>query len=256
MSRKARNFSETGIYHIIIRGNNQQNIFNDDEDRLILLNRIQKYSSELNIHIYAYCLMNNHVHMLIGNANPNMSKFMLKLNTSYSRLFNMKYERSGHLFQGRYLSKPVKNNAICMKVIRYILQNPQKAGLGRYDEFIWNSFHSIVDDNLSFIYKPILKVHIDKDFIFNLFINKTNFISYLNISTEEVFMEYEGKKYINDNNCIILIKKIMNITNIYQINKIPIDEIIKYLKTIKSFGISQNQISRITGISRKIIRAA
>lgn len=256
MSRKARIFSETGIYHIIIRGNNQQNIFNDDEDRLLLLNRIQKYSSELNIHIYAYCLMNNHVHLLIGNANPNMSKFMLKLNTSYSRLFNIKYERTGHLFQGRYLSKPVKNNKVCMKVIRYILHNSQKAGLGKYDEYIWNSFQSIIDDNQAFVYKPVLKVHIDKDFIFNLFSNKNNFISYLNISTDEVFMEYEGKKHINDNNCMLFIKKIMNIANIYQINRIPIDEIKKYLKIIKSFGISQNQISRITGISRKIIRAA
>lgn len=256
MPRKPRVFSNTGIYHIIIRGNDKQNIFNDDEDRLLLLNRIEKYSTELNIHIYAYCLMNNHVHMLIGNANPNMSKFMLKLNTSYSRLFNMKYERTGHLFQGRYLSKPVENNDICMKVIRYILHNSQKAGLGHYNEYLWNSFHNSIDNNYFNIHSKLSKVHIDKEFIYNLFDSQKKFISFLDIQSDDIFMEYEGKKQINDKNCILLIKKTLDISNIYQINRLPINKIKSDIRILKNLGISKNQISRLTGISRKIIQIA
>ena len=127
MSRKKRLFVPSGIYHVIIRGNDRQNIFIDDEDRKLLINRIKKYSDELNIDIYAYCLMNNHVHMLIGEANDKMSRFMLKLNTSYARLFNIKYERTCHLFQGRYLSSPIESDESFRKIIRYILKNPEKA---------------------------------------------------------------------------------------------------------------------------------
>lgn len=255
MPRQKRMYSETGIYHIIIRGNDKQNIFNDIQDRIFFLNRMQKYATELNIHIYAYCLMNNHVHLLIGNANYLMSKFMLKLNTSYSRSFNLKYERTGHLFQGRFLSKPVENNNICMKVIRYILYNPQKAGLGQYNEYLWNSFHCIISDN-SINKNHFFKTHIDTKFVLNLFENIEKFKEYMCINPKEIFMEYEGRKKISDSNCILFIKKTFNISNIYQLNRMPVDTIKANIAILKRLGISQNQLSRITGISRKIIKAA
>lgn len=256
MARKNRIYSKSGVYHIIIRGNDRQNIFFDDNDKLLLLNRINKYSIELNIHIYAYCLMNNHVHLLIANANTFMSKFMLKLNTSYSRLFNIKYERSGHLFQGRYLSKPVEDNETCMSVIRYIIQNPEQAGLGKYNEYLWNSFNCVIHNKSIYRedFKP--KIHIDIKFITELFEGIGNFTKFLSLKNQDSCMEYEGKISLNDYNCSLFIKKILKINNIYQINRMPINQLIKNLQKIKAKGISQNQIARITGISRKIISSA
>ena len=77
--RKRRLRCESGIYHIILRGNNQQNIFDDYEDRYFFLSRLEKYSTSLNIDIYAYCLMGNHVHILIGKGNDLMSLHVNKL---------------------------------------------------------------------------------------------------------------------------------------------------------------------------------
>ncbi|MDY4832725.1 MAG: transposase, partial [Treponema sp.] len=81
MSRKPRKKSESQIYHVILRGNNRQSIFFNDADRFFIINRIQKYSEQTNIELYAYCLMDNHIHLLVGKANPNLSKFVQKLAT-------------------------------------------------------------------------------------------------------------------------------------------------------------------------------
>ena len=93
MARKPRIFTDTGKYHIILRGNNQQNLFYDNQDRIFMLNRLKKYSTELKIEIYAYCLMNNHIHILLGNATPTLSLFVQKLANSYVYYYNSKYER-------------------------------------------------------------------------------------------------------------------------------------------------------------------
>ena len=111
MARKPRLYGSSGTYHVILRGNNKQNLFNDDSDRKFFLCRLRKYSKELGVVVYAYCLMNNHVHILIGNASFNMSLLIQKLANSYVYYFNRKYERCGHLFQGRYKSEPVLDDA-------------------------------------------------------------------------------------------------------------------------------------------------
>ena len=121
MARKPRKKSESQIYHIILRGNNRQDIFYNDTDRLFMLSRIEKYSEQTNIEIYAYCLMDNHIHLLVGKANPNLSKFVQKLATSYAMYFNRKYDRCGHLFQGRFKSEPVETDEYFQTVFRYIL---------------------------------------------------------------------------------------------------------------------------------------
>ncbi|MCR4742923.1 MAG: transposase [Treponema sp.] len=247
--REKRKRGESGIYHIILRGNNQQNLFYDDEDRYFFLNRIKKYSQNLGIDIYAYCLMGNHVHILIGKGNDFMSLFVKKLACSYVYYFNHKYERTGHLFQGRYKSEPVDSEEYFKVVYRYIIQNPEKAGICAWFKYQWSSKQSINHD--------INYVKIS--FVFDIFNGKNNLIKFLYEENDDLCMEYNSvglDKLKNDELKTIFIKRIFEVSNIFEINHLPLEKIQDRLKLLKNSGIKENQIARLTGISRKIIKNA
>lgn len=247
MPRTSRKYVESEIYHIIIRGNNRQNIFIDENDKYLMLNRIKKYSHELRISIYAYCLMNNHVHLMVGNANLTLSKFMLKLNTSYSRLFNLKYERCGHLFQGRFLSNPIENSEEFKTVFRYILRNPEKAGLCKFESFPWNSFKLLFAKNNKIV---------DTRKILEIFQSKKEMVAFLNTKNSDICMDFENVIPFNDAHCLSLILQLTGVDKPHKLNRLNITEMNKSLHKLKEAGISINKISRLTGISKVIIRTA
>ncbi len=99
MPRLARQKSETGFYHILLRGVGRQNIFEDDEDKQRFLETLERYKKELNFELHAYCLMGNHVHLLIKDVANQLDQIMKKIAGSYAYYFNRKYERVGHLEQ-------------------------------------------------------------------------------------------------------------------------------------------------------------
>jgi len=248
MARKPRLYSNSGIYHVIVRGNNEQNIFYDDADRRMFLNRLGQYAQELNISIYSYCLMSNHVHLLIGDGNKNMSRFVQKLLTSYVRRFNTKYERSGHLFQGRFLSKPVEDDKRFKVVVRYILQNPEKAGMEKHDIYIWSSFQHLVSEKE----EPI----INKQYVMEIFSGKEAFKNFVALPNEDICMEYKGKIPINDKRCINMIRTLIKGDSPDSLCKMEISEQRNKIRILRGLGISISQLSRVTGLSIRCIREA
>ncbi|ADZ85511.1 transposase [Cellulosilyticum lentocellum] len=147
MPRKAREKAECSIYHISVRGNNKQSIFVDDDDRIEYLARLRRYKESYKVCIYAYCLMTNHVHLLIFDNGQDISRFMQGLNLSYAIYFNKKYKCSGHLFQDRYTSSIVKNEAYFVNVSKYIHLNPVKAQLvQKPEEYEWSSYSVYIAD--------------------------------------------------------------------------------------------------------------
>lgn len=139
MTRIARQKSTTGYYHIMLRGVNRQDIFFDDEDRQRFVDTLKRFQEELNIQITAYCLMSNHVHILL-HADEELSIFIKKISSSYVFWFNRKYGRIGHLFQDRYKSEALDSDSYLMTAMRYILHNPQKAGICSVESYKWSSF--------------------------------------------------------------------------------------------------------------------
>jgi REP element-mobilizing transposase RayT len=129
MARYARRKSESGIFHIMLRGINKQSIFEDNEDRERFLNTIERYRKVSEYKIYGYCLMGNHVHLLLKEAGESISDAIKRICSSYVHWYNWKYDRCGHLFQDRYKSEPVEDEIYLLTVLRYIHQNPVKAGL-------------------------------------------------------------------------------------------------------------------------------
>ena len=128
MPRKSR-IEIPGYYHIINRGVGQRNVFLSYEDFKTFEELLCKLSKEFDITIHNFCLMNNHYHLLIENKKENLSKFMRQLGMSYSIYFNKKYKRIGHLWQGRYKSWFITDEAYLYTLMRYIEQNPLKVGI-------------------------------------------------------------------------------------------------------------------------------
>lgn len=141
MPRCAREKIDNGIYHICVRGNNRQDIFLDDKDREEYLMRVRHYEERYKMRIYAYCLMTNHVHLLIYDNNEDISKFMQGLSLSYAMYFNKRHNRTGHLFQDRFTSVLVRSNAQLIQTSKYIHLNPVRAGIEQLPgKYKWSSY--------------------------------------------------------------------------------------------------------------------
>ena len=143
MPRRARSVSATGVYHVMMRGINRQNIFEEDADCRKLLWQLKDLKELCGFELYAYCLMSNHIHLLIREGREPLATTMKRLGCRYVYWFNTKYQRVGHLFQDRFRSEAVENDAYFLTVLRYIHYNPVKAGLaGAPADYAYSSYRA------------------------------------------------------------------------------------------------------------------
>lgn len=148
MARPPRIQYAGAFYHIIVRGNQQQDIFLDDSDRNEYLNRIRRYKDLCGFVLYAYVLMRNHVHLLIETPKEPISRIMQMINFTYTQYFNRKYTKVGHLFQGRYKSFLCDRDAYLSELVRYIHLNPVRAGAAATpDQYPWSSHSAYISSN-------------------------------------------------------------------------------------------------------------
>lgn len=140
MPRMARQKSSTKVYHVILRGNAKQDIFLDKQDYYKFFREICNTKEKYQYELYAYCLMTNHVHLILYDKNENLSRTLQSLTVSYSSYWNKKYERVGHLFQNRFLSKNVETKEYLKNLCRYVHQNPNKSGIAKMEEYQWSSY--------------------------------------------------------------------------------------------------------------------
>jgi len=143
MARPLRIEFKGALYHILSRGNERRNIFFGDADYKVFLGVLEEMSERFEVDIFAYVLMSNHYHLLIRTNQGNLSKSMQWVGTTYSRRFNLQHFRSGHLFQGRFKSILVQNDAYLMQLSCYIHRNPLRAGLvNRLADYRWSSYRT------------------------------------------------------------------------------------------------------------------
>ncbi len=140
MARKPRVEHEDALYHVINRGNNRENIFGQTQDKICLISLLEKAVKIDGAEIFAYVVMINHYHIALRTTMEPLSKIMHRINLHYSRYYNDKYGRTGHVFEGRYKAIPIQNDNYLMAVIRYIHNNPVRAGLcSRVEDYTWSS---------------------------------------------------------------------------------------------------------------------
>lgn len=147
MPRVRREKCSNSIYHVIVRGNNREDLFRDYMDREVYLKRVKHYKEKFQMEIYAYCMMTNHVHLVVYDNGQDISKFMQGLNLSYAIYFNKKYDRCGHVFQGRFTSVMVKSDDYFIHVSKYVHLNPVKAHIvADAAEYNWSSFKCYMEN--------------------------------------------------------------------------------------------------------------
>ena len=249
MPRYARVKSETGIYHIMLRGINKQNIFEDEEDKLRFIDTLGYYKEKSHYVIYGYCLMDNHVHLLIQEMDDPISKIIKRISSSYVYWYNKKYKRCGHLFQERFKSEAIETEAYLLTVLRYIHKNPVKAGVVKSEEeYFWSSYYDYIGN------QGITNV----DFILRIFSNNkieavNLFKKYTEENNKEECLDIGKTRGISDEEVIKYLKKlgIVEISELQQVEKASRDSIIRQLKEIDNITI--RQIARITGISKSTI---
>lgn len=252
MARVAREKSSTGIYHIMLRGINRQTIFEDNQDRMRFIDTLAEYKEICNYRLFGYCLMDNHIHLLIQETDKTISDIIKRISASYVYWYNTKYDRCGHLFQDRFKSEVVENFEYFMTVLRYIHQNPVKANLAKtVDEYRWTSYKE-------YIKKSGL---VNVDLALNYFSNdpskaKVLLMEFMNEDNEDQCLDIVVKIKLTDEEVREHIRK-LGISNpsMFQImDKDKRDHILNKLKSIE--GITIRQLSRVTGLSRSIINRA
>ena len=141
MARQWRIEFPGALYHILSRGNDRRDIFHSDNDRHLFLDLLGDLSERFNIEVYAYVLMGNHYHLLLKTVDANLSSGMQWFGTSFARKFNLNNHTSGHLFQGRFKSIIVENDAYLLRLSCYIHRNPVRAGIvERLADYPWSSY--------------------------------------------------------------------------------------------------------------------
>jgi len=258
MPRYARSSSQTGIYHVMIRGIDKMDIFLENYDKDRFLQTLAKMKAEGEYSLHAYCLMNNHVHLLIKEESDLLQRTMKRICVSYSAYFNRKYERIGHLFQDRFKSESIETDEYMLACTRYIHNNPVKAGIAKYPQnYIWSSYRLYIEkdeENLDLLNREYLMniFSEDKKRAINMFIN------YSNEETEDPFMDYSKEKAIKSN--VDKLEAVFNIIEKYNLtiedfkkisDKQKRDMMLRQLKAEEN--ISLRDISNITGISKDII---
>ena len=134
MAREPRIEIEGGLYHVITRGNNRQVTFNSDDDCFKLSSLVETQKARLPFFLYAYCLMPNHIHLLIERRQDAMSRIMHRVLTGYSQHWNRRYRRVGHLLQGRYKAIPGQTDQYLGELVTCIHLNPVRAKMVRKAE--------------------------------------------------------------------------------------------------------------------------
>ncbi len=229
----------------MLRGINGQVIFEDKEDKEKILEAIKAYKAISGYKVFAYCLMSNHIHLLLKAEKEDLDLIVKRIAGSYVYWYNWKYKRRGHLFQDRFKSEPIDDDAYFLTVLRYIHQNPIKSGLCRkIDEYPFNSYNEYITK--SYI--------IDSEFCYEI-IDKEEFIRFNNENNSDVCLDIEENNFrLTDEEAKIIIQKVSRCKSVADFQNLSIDKRDKYLKSLREKGLSIRQISRLTGVSFNVVR--
>ena len=243
MPRQARKKSESGIYHIILRGINHQQIFEDGEDCQRFVETLVLYKELCGYTLYAYCLMGNHIHILLREWSEELSVIFKRVAGSYVYWYNLKYHRCGHLFQDRFKSEPVDDDAYFLTVLRYIHQNPVKAGLcAKAEEYANSSMKEYLGNS----------VFVDTSFALSM-ITKEQFIEYHGEENADSCLEMEEQYRLTDAEAKTIILKNTKCKTVTDFQELDKEKRNFYIGKLYNKGLSIRQIARLTGISKKIV---
>ncbi len=233
----------------MLRGINRQQIFYEEADCVYFIKLLSKYKKESGYDLFAYCLMGNHVHLLIRVQKEPISLVIKRIADSFVYWYNGKYERSGHLFQGRFKSEVIDSEQYFIAALRYILRNPVVAGLcNSPDEYAFSSGREYLCGETGIS---------DIEFAYSL-LTPASLAEFVSISNDDRFLEIDETipvRLTDDKATEMILEEFGAFKPAVGRPDERQDLYLSIRKLIRS-GISIRQLSRLTGISKKVIEKA
>lgn len=255
MPRKARLLSRSQVYHIMLRGNDRQKIFIDEEDKNKIIEILSEKKKNDAFYIYAFCIMDNHIHLIIKEGCDGLSRTMKRIATSYAFYYNKKYRRIGHVFQGRYKSENIEDDSYLLSAIRYTHQNPLKAGLSSINEYKWSSYGEYISGKSKITESNEVLDMLSEDIntaikAFVLFTHENNNYLLIDVADHGEKDEKTAEQYINS----YLSERNISLEDLKHADRQVSHELIRLL--LEKTNLSRRNIALILGLNREFVRRA
>lgn len=230
----------------MLRGINRQIIFENDGDRHYFMTVLKACKEISGFKLHAFCLMSNHVHLLIEPAEEPLSMIFKRIGTRYAVWYNRKYQRAGHLFQDRFRSENIETEQYYLTALKYILQNPMKAGMeARPGTYRWSSYLAYENGSGSIT---------DTQFATDLFGSREALIDFLQQNNEDAVMDEGDHDWrLRDDQAKEIIIRITKCIDISEFQQIDNQRKKEYVRQLFLEGLSMSQISRLTGIAKSTV---
>lgn len=245
MPRCARVKSESGFYHVIAKGSGGQNLFEGVYDYRAFLELLAKACEKGGVRVIAYCLMSNHVHLLLEDVEGHLGEVMKSVLTGYAQRFNKLGDRVGHVFQQRFKSQPIEDEGYLLRAIRYIHNNPAKAGICPAKDYPWSSYREYVG-------RPALA---DTALALGLCGGVEGFVAFSTSEDEEGY-RFRERTRLSDAEAQQLAARILGEIALTDLKAMERRRRNALLFELKNAGLSISQIQRLTGIGRGVIARA
>lgn len=251
--RTARKQSESETYHVISRGTGRQLIFEDDDDREAFLGLLGRHAEGQSIGILAWCLMGNHFHLLLRAPMERISLCMKSVCGLYAQRFNRKHGRTGHLFQERFKSEPIGDEAYLAVVVSYIHYNPEKAGIADYRSYPWSSYGEYVG-------RGGAHSICEKEAVLGCLGGIDGFVKFhearaADAQAMDVDSLRSATRSMSDEGAIALAREVLGGRRLADLKALSRPERDESLGRLLAAGLSIRQIERLTGIGRGVIQS-
>lgn len=259
MGRTARDHGESGIYHVVARGVGRQIIFEDDADRTRYLTELGRglargTGDAGSTALLAWCLMDNHVHLVIDSEPGAPSALMRDVGSAYALSFNERHDRVGHLFQGRFRSEAVDDEGYLLTVVRYVHQNPVRAGLvGACEDYPWSSYRAYAapgaGDGLTSCGR-----------VLEAFGGRAALRAFHEEVDEAAACVDVGRggarRLLDDSDALGVARAVLGDVRPEEVASLPRQERDGAIRALRAARLSVRQVERLTGVSRGVISRA
>ena len=244
MPHEPRRISATGYYHVVPKGIADQILFGDDSDRYFYLDELRHAKQELDVLVHAYCLMSNHVHLLIEDPANNLAAFLKRVHERYGMHYARKIGRTGGIFRNHPWSEPVERDSYLLCAMRYIHANPAAAGICRASQYEWSSAKDFLGR----------KGLTDTRMILDMLGGRDAFIAFSQESNNTA-LPFPGSKlrrHLSDDEALAIACSVLGTSDCsLGSKKEPEQEAI--VRLLSEHGFTTAQMIRITGLGKNVI---
>ena len=247
MSRGQRKRSEADIYHVTMRGEGRQLLFEDDEDRIVFMRMLSSSLDKNCAHALAWCLMSNHVHLLLKVDFDKLSRLMQGLMSGYAVYFNKRHDHVGHVFAGRYGSSPIDTDEYLMTAVRYIHFNPVKDRVSKSCEYRWSSYGDyLAGSGLT-----------ETALVLEVFDGIARFVEFHDLSHLDFAFSAHREQWprtrLSDNEALQIAREALGAQSLAELASLEKSQRNEGVARLRQLGLSARQVERVTGIGRGIV---